>query len=273
MNRSVGIVVPAFRPDVERLRGYVHAINQEIDPTIIRIELDDADPAVRDSLSDLGAVVNAVDRRRGKGAAITHGFEALDTDVRGFADSDGATPASSLLNVVKQVRDGNADLAVGSRRHPEATVQSHQTITRRYLGDGFAWLARRVVGTHLYDYQCGAKALTAETWAEVRQHLTTPGFAWDIELIALVAARERTILEVPVVWEDQPGSTVSTGRTSLSLAAELLRARARAEGMSDNWLSNLLTGNRRGLIERSGVDTGDLAESVVTDGQGGTQRQ
>lgn len=272
MNRSVGIVVPAFRPDIERLRAYVHAINDEIDPAIIRIELDDADPEVCESLSDLKAVVNAVDRRRGKGAAITDGFEALDTDIRGFADSDGATPASSLSTVVGRVRDGNADLAVGSRRHPEATVQSHQTVTRRYLGDGFAWLARRIVGTDLYDYQCGAKALTAETWAEVREHLATSGFAWDIELIALVAARKRTILEVPVVWEDQPGSTVSTGRTTLALAAELLRARARAEGLTNNWLSDLLMGNRRALIERPGVDTDDLAEGVVTDGKGGTQK-
>lgn len=253
MTRSVGIVVPAFRPNVERLRAYVHAIHREIDPAVVRIELDDPESAVLEALSGLDATVNAVDHRRGKGAAITAGFEALETDVLGFADADGATPAASLATIVDRVREGNADLAVGSRRHPEATVRSHQTVARRYLGDAFAWLARRVVGASLHDYQCGAKALTAETWAAVREHLTAPGFAWDIELIALVVAQDRRIVEVPVVWEDQPGSTVSTGRTSVALAVGLLRARARAKTLSKHRLYDLLTDDRPPLIEQLGV--------------------
>ncbi|MFW5935604.1 MAG: glycosyltransferase [Halolamina sp.] len=249
MTRSVGVVVPAFRPDVERLRAYVRAIHHDIDPAVVRIELDDPEPGVVDALSDLEATVNAVARRRGKGAAITAGFEALSTDVLAFADADGATTAGSFAAVVDRVRAGEVDLAVGSRRHPDATVESHQTVARRYLGDAFAWLARRVVGAGLHDYQCGAKALTAETWAEVREHLTASGFAWDIELIALVATRDRRILEVPVVWDDQPGTTVSTGRTTLALAAGLFRARSRAKALRGSRLHERLAGDRRPLID------------------------
>ncbi len=271
MTSSVGIVVPAFHPNVERLQAYVHAIHEEIGPDVVRIELDDPEPGVREALSDLDATVNAVDRRRGKGAAITAGFEALETDVLGFADADGATPASSLATVVDRVRDGDADLAVGSRRHPDATVRSHQTVARRYLGNTFAWLARRLLDAQLYDYQCGAKALTAETWTSVNEQLTAPGFAWDIELIALVAARGGRIVEVPVVWEDQPGSTVSTGRTSLSLASGLLRARVRAKATSDRPLYQLLSGDRVPLLERPEI-VESAARGSRSQRSGGTDR-
>jgi glycosyltransferase involved in cell wall biosynthesis len=243
-------VVPAFRPNVERLRTYVEAIHREIDPAVVRIELDDPGAGVVDALADLDATVNAVDRRRGKGAAITAGFEALETDVLAFADADGATPARSLAQIVEQVQTGAVDLAVGSRRHPEATIMSHQTVARRHLGDVFAWLARRLVGANLYDYQCGAKAMTAETWAAVREHITAPGFAWDIELIAMVAALDCRIGEVPVVWEDQPGSTVATGRTTVSLAVGLFRSRARAKALGGNRLYEYLAGGQPPLIER-----------------------
>lgn len=255
--------MPAFRPDVQRLQAYVRAIEEAISPEAIRIELDDPEPGVRETLEALPATVHAAPCRRGKGTAITAGFEALPTDVLAFADADGATTIESLANVIGTIENGEADLAVGSRRHPEATVRSHQTIARRRLGDGFAWLARQLLPVRLYDYQCGAKALSAETWTEVRRHVTTPGFAWDIELIALVGAHDRRIREVPVVWEDQPGSTVSTARTGVTLVRELFRARARAKQLraarvDDDGVGSSF-GRRPPLLERlecSRVDKG-----------------
>jgi glycosyltransferase involved in cell wall biosynthesis len=231
---SVGVVVPAYRPDVATLEAYVTALQERLDPDVIRIELDAPEPGVESALAEVPATVNAVPERRGKGAAITTGFEALDTDVLAFADADGSTPADSIADVVAPVREGEADLAVGSRRHPEADVRSHQTIARRYLGDGFAWLARRLLDAHLYDYQCGAKAIHRDAWAAVREHLYEPGFAWDIELVAMAAALEFRIAEVPVVWEDKPESTVSPVSTVVEMGVALLAARHRARLLRDD---------------------------------------
>ena len=228
---SLGIVVPAFRPDVDALSTYVRDIDSAIAPDTIRIELDEPDPAVTASLAELPATVNAVPRRRGKGAAVTAGFEALDTDVLAFVDADGATPVASVASVVDPVRLGEAPVAVGSRRHPESRVAAHQGHLRRLLGDGFAWLARRLVGGYgarLYDYQCGAKALSADVWRAVRDHLREPGFAWDLELLAVAGASGFAVREVPIAWEDKPGSTVAPVRDTVSMFAGLVRARHRA---------------------------------------------
>jgi glycosyltransferase involved in cell wall biosynthesis len=244
MDRSVGIVVPAFQPDVDRLRSYVTALDERLAPAVIRIEIDDPAPAVAERLADLPAVVNAVPYRRGKGAAITAGFEALETDVLSFADADGSTDPASFAHVVDRVRAGDADLAVGSRRHPDATVHSHQTFARRFLGDGFAWIAGRLLDVALYDYQCGAKAITADGWSRVRDHLYDAGFAWDVELVAIAGAVGLSVAEVPIEWEDRPGSTVSPVRTSLNMATALLRARHRAKRLSDSRLHTAIAARR-----------------------------
>ncbi|MCO8266453.1 glycosyltransferase, partial [Haloferax sp. AB510] len=112
MLQSVGVVVPAYRPDPERLVPYVHALVEELDPEVVRVELDAPRPETLDALDALPAVahVNPVDARRGKGAAITAGFESLRTDILAFADADGSTPAASMADVVAAVRDGS-DLA------------------------------------------------------------------------------------------------------------------------------------------------------------------
>ena len=253
MTTGVGVVVPAYRPDVERLSAYVRALREELDPAAVRIELDAAADDVVDALAPLQATVDAVPYRRGKGAAVTAGFEGLDTDVLAFADADGATPVHSLGDVVAPVRGGRTDLAVGSRRHPDATVATHQTFARRRMGDLFAWVARQLLDVGLHDYQCGAKAITAEGWEAVRGHIYEPGFAWDVELIAVAGALDLRVAEVPVEWHDRPGSTVSPVRDSVRLGRALVAARHRAKQLRDSRLHAAIAQRREeapALVER-----------------------
>lgn len=223
MQRSLGIVLPAYDPDVERLTSYVESL-ASLDPATIRIELDDPAGSVSDAISDLPATVAVSDRRRGKGAAITAGFEALDTDCYCFVDADGSTEIESVERIVETVRSGRADLAVGSRRHPEATVSNTQSRLRGTLGDGFAWLARRLLPVALFDYQCGAKVIDAESWALLRGDLYEPGFGWDVNLVAAAGRHNLAVAEVPISWSDRPGSTVSPIATTATLAGALCRA-------------------------------------------------
>lgn len=234
MSRSVGVVLPAYRPDVAQLGAYITDIRNALSPETVVVELDAPCDGVPATLASRPVDVDTVPYRRGKGAAITAGFERLDTDVLAFADADGSTPVASLDEVLDPVRSGRTDLAVGSRRHPDAEVASHQTLARRFLGDGFAWLAGQLLDASLYDYQCGAKAIDATAWDCVRDHLYEPGFAWDVELIAIAAALDRRIEEVPIEWEDQPGSTVSPVRTSIDLFQALLTARHRSKQLRND---------------------------------------
>jgi len=226
MQRSLGVVLPAYDPDVEQLAAYVDSL-ASLDPATIRIELDDPSGTVRDEVSALPATVSVSDHRRGKGAAITAGFEALGTDDYCFLDADGSTDVGSVGRVVEALRSGGADLAVGSRRHPEATVSNTQSRLRGTLGDGFAWLGRRLLSVPLFDYQCGAKAIDAESWALVRGDLYEPGFGWDVNLIAAAGQHNLRVVEVPVSWADRPGSTVGPISTTAALGAALLRAQRR----------------------------------------------
>jgi len=269
MPADLGLVVPAYRPDPGRLRRYARGLVAELDPARLRIELDAPRPPVRDAAAGLAAELDAVelravDSRRGKGAAVTAGFEALAPDVStlAFADADGSTPPGSVAAVVAPVGAGRADLAVGSRRHPDALVRGHQTLARRRLGDAFAWLARRLLDARLYDYQCGTKAVSTTAWRAVRDDIREPGFAWDVELIAAIAARDRRLVEVAVEWEDQPGSTVSPVRDGVALARALVVARHRARAGRGDRLHRLLARGDRTppLVDRLAGETAETEE-------------
>jgi len=224
---TLGLVVPAYRPDISVLVPYLEQVVEMLDPARLRVEVDAPGEDTRQRLAGTPATVAVSARRRGKGAAITDGFDALDTDVLAFADADAATPVPELGRIVEAVRSGEASLAVGSRRHPGATVETGQSVPRGVMGDGFAWLARRLLDVSLYDYQCGAKALTAGAWRQVRENLTEEGFAWDVELLAFAGAHSLTVQEVPITWHDHPDSTVPPVRAAVEMGTALLHTSLR----------------------------------------------
>lgn len=231
MSDSLGIVIPAYRPDIERLSSYTLAIKDRISPTTVRIELDDPQAETLAELDGVPATVSTAPKRRGKGRALTAGFDALETDILAFVDADGSTPVDQLARVLEPVVASEADVSVGSRRHPDAAVLSSQSRLRGILGDCFAWFARRLLPIQLYDYQCGAKAISVAAWEQIRHGMTTSGFSWDIQLVTLADRAGYTIQEVPIEWVDQPGSTVSPGRTGFELARAVVAARLGWPGM------------------------------------------
>lgn len=262
---TLGLVIPAYQPDVDRLSGYVYELRDQLSPDEIRIELDSPSDGVADAASSLPATVNVVPCRRGKGAAITAGFEALSTDVLAFVDADGATPAASVIDVVDPALDGAVEVAVGSRRHPDALVRHDQRLLRRLLGDTFQWMARRLLPVELYDYQCGTKAITARAWRTLRDHIHERGFAWDIELLAVAWAHGAEIREVPVTWRDRPGSTVDPIRNGARMFRSLLAARHLANVIRQRRvnlaLERLLSvSDRRSIADE--VDTSEIGERI-----------
>lgn len=247
---STGIVIPAYRPDIPVLKEYVKQIDKKINPEVIVIELDGFDECPA-QIDNAPATVNVVSERRGKGSAITSGFEKLNTDTLAFADADGSTPPSELYNIISTLEKNKWDLVVGSRRHQKSTITS-QSPARQQLGDGFAWIARRLHPITLYDYQCGAKAINLSSWKKVRPYLSRSGFAWDIELLAFAQALNLDITEIPIEWHDHPGSTVNPISTSIKLAYCLIESRVRSDKIQEKkyaiYLDRLFK-KQKGLIE------------------------
>jgi len=228
---SIGVVIPAYSPDIQRLEQYIEDIDRRLGPATVRVEIDAPRPDHVERLEESADAVNVSHDRRGKGGAIMAGFDALETDILVFADADGSIPAPSLAAVVRQISDGTADVSIASRRHPTSNIVAHQTVARRFLGDAFAYVARMMLPTECRDYQCGAKAVSADTWETVGHHCYEPGFAWDLEFVSVAGSLGYDIAEVPIDWEDHPDSTVDPIATSIELATALVDVRRRTDAI------------------------------------------
>lgn len=252
MTGSVGVVISAYTPDVPTLEAFVDDRRDALPAATIRVEIDAPDASTVARLETVADTVDAVPERRGKGGAIMDGFDALEADVLVFADADSSVPATSVRDVVRQVDGGTADVSIASRRHPTSNVVTHQTVFRQFLGDAFAFTARRLLPTRCRDYQCGTKAVSEQAWAVIGHHCYEPGFAWDLEFASVAGSLGYDIAEVPVEWHDYPDSTVDPLSTSLELAAALVDVKRRTGALAASpRFSDVVTTDRSRLTTRN----------------------
>jgi len=158
--------------------------------------------------------------RPGKGLAVRTGLLATRAPFVGFCDADMATDLSALDVAIGLLAEGNA-LVVGSRGLAASVVENRHSAVRRGGAAVFRAMARRVVPAAT-DTQCGFKFFAGPLARAAAQRLTTPGFAFDIELIALCQRLGASLTEFPVHWRDMPGSTFSVPRHSAAALRDVV---------------------------------------------------
>lgn len=143
--------------------------------------------------------------RQGKGAAVRRGLLASSARWRGFCDADLSTPPQVLSDVVSHLERGRP-VVIGSRRVPGASYEVSQPLVRRLGSSAFRAMTRPLVG-EVADTQCGFKFFTAEATQQIFSRVRADGFAFDVEVLAVAKRLGMPVVEVPVRWTDQPGSS------------------------------------------------------------------
>jgi len=205
----------------------------------------------------------------GKGLAIKAGFaDALTraNDLIGFVDADMATLPQHfydlVLNLVNQdvplnqlgangeknnlvrsgknnsvrpgvLRDIPFDGVIASRYMVGAMVTPPRPKYKRWGSKLIyeTWV-RLLFGLNYYDYQCGAKLFTRRVIERVTPELTVRQWAFDVELLYLCKRNGFKIKEIPTVWEDQAGSTLTPIRSGLRMLGSVFKLRLKYIGKS-----------------------------------------
>ncbi|MFG1942121.1 glycosyltransferase [Nonomuraea sp. NPDC048826] len=173
----------------------------------------------------------------GKGAAVRAGLMETRAPFVGFCDADMATDLAAVDVAMGLLLSGER-VVIGSRAHTYSSVENRHSRVREIGAVGFRALARALV-RGVNDTQCGFKFFDGPLAREVAAELRTPGFAFDVELLARCTGRGSRVLEIPVHWRDMPGSRFSPARHSFGILLELgriwMRLRATPPAVSPAW--------------------------------------
>jgi glycosyltransferase involved in cell wall biosynthesis len=134
------------------------------------------------------------DRNVGKGFAIRTGYQNALGDAVVFLDSDSDVDVKQVERYVRALR--NADIVIGSKRHPSSEVEA--PLVRRFLSLGFNVLVRLLTGIRASDTQTGIKAVRKEAFERVFRSMCVKRYAFDVELLAVAGLYGLKVVELPV---------------------------------------------------------------------------
>jgi hypothetical protein len=161
-----------------------------------------------------------MEKRLGRGTALSNAFKQCKGEVLVYMDLDLATHLRHLKPLVEAITVENYDLCVGSRNLTESKVE--RTLRRSIASKGYNRIVRFVLGSKISDHQCGFKAFKRETIIEMINEVRARHWFWDTEILVRAARHGYKIKEIPVEWRNGRKTKVSLLRDSGSMGKQVI---------------------------------------------------
>jgi glycosyltransferase involved in cell wall biosynthesis len=123
------------------------------------------------------------ENNKGKGYAIRYGMARSKGDLICFIDSGMDIDASGISMLLEHMVWYDADIVVGSKRHPVSQV--YYPLVRKLYSFGYHFLVRLLFSLNLKDTQTGLKVFKRGVLEKVLPRLLVKRFAIDIEMLAV----------------------------------------------------------------------------------------
>ena len=160
---------------------------------------------------------------KGKGYAVRFGMAKSEGTIIAFIDSGMDIEPNGLSMLLEHFEWYDADIIVGSKRHPASKVS--YPWQRSVLSFGYQWLNRILFGLRVRDTQVGLKFFKRSVLEKVLPRLLVKRFAFDVEMLAVANYLGFTrIYEAPIELKLDfgKGSSVTDKRMLKTLSAMLL---------------------------------------------------
>lgn len=218
--KSVEIVIPIYNeekeltPNIRKLHSFLTA-----NLSIYNWHITIADNASTDTslniTKKLSKSLSHVDYvylpQKGRGRAVKIAWQRSKADILAYMDADLSTSLSNFPPLLKALSNG-FDLAIGSRLLTNSKVEK-RPIKREILSRGYNILIKLFFGVNFSDAQCGFKAVTRNVVTNLVPHIKDNAWFFDSELLIVGEKSGYKVYEEPVIWVDNPGSTVRVLKT------------------------------------------------------------
>lgn len=215
--RLLSIIVPAYKQektikkDLENinevlskgLRDYNYEIICVVDGVVDRTR----EEAKKIKSSKVRIV--SYKNNKGKGYTVRYGVVRSKGDLISFLDAGMEISPKSVMMLMAHMEWYNADVIVGSKRHPVSRV--NYPLLRHILSVGYHLGVKILFGLPLTDTQSGVKIFKRKVLEKILPRLLVKRYAMDIEMLAV--ARNlgfKRIYEAPIeVTFDRGTSRIS----------------------------------------------------------------
>jgi len=165
----------------------------------------------------------AYEDRRGKGGAITKGFNEAEGEVIGFIDADDAFELEYFKEVLNKFEEG-FDCVIASKWKGKHFWGVKEPLVRKTASRVWNLISRILFSLNFHDTQGGMKFLRKNIWDEIKGECETRGFEFDVELLWRLKKHKFKVFEIYVPSKHREGSTFNL-KNSLDMFIHILKIR------------------------------------------------
>ncbi|MBR1907507.1 glycosyltransferase family 2 protein [bacterium] len=197
---KITILIPVYN-EVNTLKQILDKVESidfyGLEKEIILID-DYSTDGTRELYKELNYKVLYHDKNMGKGAALRTGFKEASGDIITIQDADTEYEPKDLLPLVKEVLDGKADVAYGSRFLN--SDKSENFMLTHFLGNKMlTFITNLLYGAGLTDMETCYKVFRAEFVKHL--NIKSNRFDFEPEITAKVLKQGAKLVEIPITYK------------------------------------------------------------------------
>src|SRR3990167_7465488 len=189
--KLLSVIVPAYKQektikkDLENINSILSEGLKDCDYEIICVVDGELDGTWKEAEKVKSSKVRVVGYKhnKGKGYAVRYGMVRSKGDLVSFLDAGMDISPKGIMMLMAHMEWYNADIIVGSKRHPVSQV--NYPILRRIISIGYHLGVKILFGLDLRDTQSGIKIFKRKIIDKILPKLLVKRYAMDIEMLAV----------------------------------------------------------------------------------------
>lgn len=140
--------------------------------------------------------VASVSVNQGKGHALKRAFEKASGEYIAFCDADMELNPAQLENFFSIMKEENADIVIGSKRHPKSQI--NYSFTRKIISALYFYFVKVFFRLPIKDTQTGLKLFKRDVLTRLFPRVIVKAFAYDLEILSSAHRAGYKIAEAPI---------------------------------------------------------------------------
>lgn len=179
-------------------------------------------------------------QNRGKGFAVKTGVLNSHGKYVLLADADGSTPIREIERLEEHF-DKDRKIVIGSRGLPSEETSVTRGWYHTLLERVFNMCVKLFILPGIADTQCGFKMFTAKCAYFLFERQQAERWSFDIEILFIARKAELEIIEVPINWNDVPGSKVNLLLDAIGMFCDIFTFKRRHVNVSPETFEEFTT--------------------------------
>ena len=186
----LSVIVPVYKQEntiQNDLENIIQVLDQirydyEIIAVIDGIKIDQSYQNAK-KINSKNLKVIGYQHNHGKGYAVRYGMAQTTGDYVAFIDAGMEIDPNGISMILEHMEWYNADIIVGSKRHPASQV--NYPLDRKIISFGGHLIAKFLLGINVYDTQAGLKIFRRQVLIKVLPRLLIRTYAFDLEILSV----------------------------------------------------------------------------------------